>query len=106
MRSSNFSDITWRYQSVKLLTSESHQHLISPYSIIGESNIRVLRKKGNDRLVKELLIGEQILLVSAVGKQREQYEEYTYWCWAKKGYGINILDKRQFVFLVFACLVA
>ena len=24
VKSSNFSDITWRYQSVKLLTSESH----------------------------------------------------------------------------------
>lgn len=46
-----------------LLTLKSVWLLISPYSIILESIIKVMRKKGNDLQFKKLQIVKQILLV-------------------------------------------
>ena len=42
----------------------SDKPLISPNSITPESNIRIMRKKGNTKKLKKLLIVRQILLVS------------------------------------------
>ena len=51
---------------------ESDLHLISPFKIIPKSSIKVMRKKGNDNQLKNLLIVEQILPASTL-------EERTVW---------------------------
>ena len=50
-----------------LLTPKSYQHVIPPYNITDESNIKAMRLRGNDRPSERLLIVEEILLVSTVG---------------------------------------
>ena len=61
-----------------LKPSKSDQHLISPYNIIPESNIKVRRMEEMITQPKKLLIVKQILLISNLGKCREQYGENTY----------------------------
>ena len=48
-------------------TPEGDQHLISPYNIIPESQVKGHKKKGNDHQLKKLLIVIQILLFSTLG---------------------------------------
>ena len=50
-----------------LLTPKSYRHVIPPYNITDESNIKAMRLRGNDHPSERLLIVEQILLVSTVG---------------------------------------
>ena len=65
--------------SVNPLIPKSDQHLISPFSIIPESNIKVMRiNEGNDNQLKNLLIVKQIPLARTSGLYREQYGEYAY----------------------------
>ena len=61
-----------------LKPSKSDQHLISPYNIIPESNIKVRRMEEMITQPKKLLIVKQILLISNLGKCREQYGENIY----------------------------
>ena len=48
------------------LTPKSDQHLISPYNITPESNIKGHENKGNDHQLKKFYIANQILLVSTL----------------------------------------
>ena len=48
-------------------TPEGDQHIISPYNIIPESQVKGHKKKGNDHQLKKLLIVIQILLFSTLG---------------------------------------
>ena len=50
-----------------LLTPKNYQHVIPPYNITDESNIKAMRLRGNDHPSERLLIVEEILLVSTVG---------------------------------------
>ena len=50
-----------------LLTPQSYRHVIPPYNITDESNIKAMRLRGNDHPSERLLIVEEILLVSTVG---------------------------------------
>ena len=50
-----------------LLTPKSYRHVIPPYHITDESNIRAMRPRGNDHPSERLLIVEKILFVSTVG---------------------------------------
>ena len=49
------------------LTPKSDQHLISPYNITPESNIKGHENKGHDHQLKKFYIANQILLVSTLG---------------------------------------
>ena len=49
------------------LNPKSYRHVIPPYNITDESNIKDMRLRGNDHPSERLLIVEQILLVSTVG---------------------------------------
>ena len=53
-------------KSLNPLTLKIDQHLISQCKITPESNIKVMRKKGNYHQMKKFLIVRQILLVSAL----------------------------------------
>ena len=62
------------------LTPESDQHVISPFNIIPESNIKVMR-------IKEIIINwrtswllNEFSLPAHWEMYREQYGEYAYWC--------------------------
>ena len=60
------------------LTHKSDWHLISPYCITPESNVKVMRIKELITYKKKLLIFRQILLISTLEMFREQYGEYGY----------------------------
>ena len=45
-----------------------------------ESHSKVMRIKENDHQHKQLLIVKQILIDSTLGKYRDKYGEYAYWC--------------------------
>ena len=49
------------------LNPKSDKHLNSPNNITPESHAKVMRKKGNVHLGRNLLIGKQILPVSTLG---------------------------------------
>ena len=61
------SQIFLSLPTVNHSTPEGDQHLISPYNIIPESQVKGHKKKGNDHQLKKLLIVIQILLFSTLG---------------------------------------
>ena len=53
--------------AVNLLIPESDQHLISPFNVITDSNIKLWENKGNVKELKNFLIIKQILPASTLG---------------------------------------
>ena len=57
------------YQSLSYSSPKSDKHLISLYSAIPESNMKVMENKGNDHQQKKLLIVKQIPLFSSLANK-------------------------------------
>ena len=76
----------WFILKFNSLTHERDWHLIYPYHITPESNIKVRKIKGTLHQQKKLLIVKKISLSAPQETYRKHYGEYTYWCQGAKGY--------------------
>ena len=62
------------------LIPEGDEHLISPFNITPESNIKVMRIKEIIIILGTSWLLNKFSLHAYEEMYREQYEEYAYWC--------------------------
>ena len=67
------------------LILKSDQHLISPYNINPDSNIKIIGIKEMITNLRRSWLLNKFFLSATLEMYREQYGEYTYWCYGEKG---------------------
>ena len=92
----------WSFLSVTYpnpITPKSDYHLISPYNITLESNIKVMRiMEMINRYRSSWLLSDKFSLSAPQEMYREQYGEYAYWCWVMFSFdwpGVSELTRRS-----------